>query len=516
MPMASGAAGYDCPTGDNQLVPWADPRATDVQGRESFGRDVVAAGGGACLTTIRLLIVTAVLFLVLYPIVWGVSGLAFYEVVSKVIPPRLRAPFFSWRMALGGLFALGASAFIERVLAPESSLGFPRNYALIFAAAAIVTLLGLQTFHMLREPESEAHPPERHGLRASLAEVRGALREDRLFARFVWARVAILLAAGTAPLIIIYGQSSFGLPLSAAPLFLMADTLVGLVTVAVSGWLSLRLGNRWLALVSTGLGLAGFGLLAAAGAILPGSTLVLPYFLVIFILLAVMNGTGNITLLGADSEHSPGGQRPLYVGRSITIFGVASYLNLVQGVIWRWRGRRALWLGGPADRCGLWNLGLFIPTIGGRPGMAGRDEVLAPWVWRAWSRCGPIVCGGIGLALLLAEVWPIRPCPAGAVERQAPAGECLDVVSLSLPAPQAGRTLDVGCYRAFTRVGCCAHGGAGIPGLGSAAAGLLSPRRADGRLSPRSGRSQSPAAGPSRGRRIRRSLAVVVKPRAGR
>lgn len=310
------------------------------------------------------LIVTAVLFLVLYPIVWGVSGLAFYEVVSKVIPPRLRAPFFSWRMALGGLFALGASAFIERVLAPESPLGFPRNYALIFAAAAIVTLLGLQTFHMLREPESEAHPPERHGLRASLAEVRAALREDRLFARFVWARVALLLAAGTAPLIIVYGQSSFGLPLNAAPLFLMADTLVGLVTVAASGWLSLRLGNRWLALISAGLGLAVFGLLAAAGTILPGSTLALPYFLVIFILLAVMNGTGNISFSALNLNIPPVEQRPLYVGLSNTIFGMASYLSLVQGVIVALAGYGALFgLAALLTGVGLWlTFGLYDPT----------------------------------------------------------------------------------------------------------------------------------------------------------
>ncbi len=310
------------------------------------------------------LIVTTVAFLILYPIVWGVSGLAFYEVVSKVIPPRLRAPFFSWRMALGGLFALGASGFVERVLAPESSLDFPRNYALIFAAAAIVTLLGLQTFHMLREPVSEAHRPERHGLRAGLAEVRAALREDRLFARFVWARVATLLAAGTAPLIIVYAQTGFGLPLSAAPLFLMADTLVGLVTVAASGWLSLRLGNRWLALISAGLGIAVFGLLVAAGIILPGTTLVLPYFLLVFILLSVMNGTGNVSFSALNLNIPPVEQRPLYVGLSNTIFGVATYLNLAQGVIVTLAGYGALFgLAVILSGVGLWLvLGLYDPT----------------------------------------------------------------------------------------------------------------------------------------------------------
>jgi hypothetical protein len=78
--------------------------------------------------------------------------------------------------------------------------------------------------------------------------------------------------------------------------------------------------------------------------------------------------------------------------------------------------------------------------------VAGRDEALAPWVWRAVVALpAAIVCGGIGLALLLAAglADPALPGPV-LWARPAPAGECLDVVSLSLPAPQAGWTLEVG------------------------------------------------------------------------
>lgn len=78
--------------------------------------------------------------------------------------------------------------------------------------------------------------------------------------------------------------------------------------------------------------------------------------------------------------------------------------------------------------------------------MAGRDEALSPWVWRIVVGLPvAILCGGIGLALLLAAglADPALPGPV-LWERQAPAGECLDAASLSLPAPQVGRTLEAG------------------------------------------------------------------------
>ena len=312
----------------------------------------------------QALLVAVMLFLVVFPLTWGLSGLAFYEIVSKAIPPRLRAPFFSWRQSLGGLLALGGSWFVQRVLAEESPLGFPGNFTLIFGAAAAISIVGVLAFHTIREPETEVHPPLRTGLRASWAEARQILREDALFRRFVLARLSLLLAAGTAPLIIIYAGEHFGLPLNTAPIFLMVDALTGLIAVAVSGWLSLRLGNRWLVRSAALLGLGVFALLAAAESLPLGVSGALPFFLMIYLLLAVFNGAASISFGALNLNVPPPDKRPLYVGLSSMIFGVGAYLNLVQGVIVAALGYRALFVLALAlVGVAVWQLGgLYDPT----------------------------------------------------------------------------------------------------------------------------------------------------------
>jgi hypothetical protein len=54
------------------------------------------------------LVVCLFFFLVSYPLVSGVGGLAFMEIVGRVIPPRLRGLYFSWRLGAGGVVARGA------------------------------------------------------------------------------------------------------------------------------------------------------------------------------------------------------------------------------------------------------------------------------------------------------------------------------------------------------------------------------------------------------------------------
>ncbi|GAB4575992.1 MAG: hypothetical protein Kow0077_30260 [Anaerolineae bacterium] len=278
------------------------------------------------------LVAGLVIFLIGYPLTWGVAGLVFFEVVSKVIPPRLRGPIFSWRLIGSGLLALVGSWLVNRLLEAESVLGFPGNFALIFAIAACVTTVGLLSFHAVREPES-ASIPIQAGLRGGWREIRAVWQTDRLFRHYVLARVALQLAAGTSPFIIVFAQERFGLPLATAGRFLVVDTVVGLLAVAVSGWISARLGNRLLVMLAAVTGLGTFALVTwAAFAGLPEDA-VFGYFLVIFTLLAASNAASNVGFVALNLNIPPEQKRPLYIGLSNTIFGVASYASIGQGAL---------------------------------------------------------------------------------------------------------------------------------------------------------------------------------------
>ncbi len=310
------------------------------------------------------LIAVVILFLIGYPLVWGVSGLAFFEVVGKTIPPRLRGPMFSMRMTFGGVLAIGGGWFVNRVLAEDFPVAFPQNFGLLFAAAAGATAIGLLPFHFMREPAGEPVPPSGEGMRGRWREIRAVWRSDSLFRHFVMARGALLMAISTSPLIIVFAQQQHDLPLNAAAVYLVADTIVGLIAVAASGWLSARLGNRWLAILATGLGLAAFGMVLLAGLVgLFGGAYL--YFLVVFVLLAIYNSASAISFVALNLNIPPPDQRPLYIGLANTIFGTLSYLSIAQGILvaaFGYAGLFALATGLMAF--GLWQIAGFLHDPG--------------------------------------------------------------------------------------------------------------------------------------------------------
>ncbi len=280
-----------------------------------------------------VLITVFLLFLLVYPLVWGAAALVFFDLLGKLIPPRARGPVLSWRMSLGGVLALGASWFVNRVLDDGFVFGFPHNFLLIFAATAIVTIIGVLPFHSVREPEEEPRQTESAGLRGQWSDIRRIWRSDALYRRFIVARAARLLAAGTAPLIIVYAGARFHVPLGAAAIFLAADTITNLVVVTASGWLSVRMGNRWLAVLSSVLGVAVFLMIALAGPLGLAEQTAMPYFLVVFVLFAAYNGSTNVSLGALNINLAPPEERPLYVGLGAAIAGLAFYASAGQGAV---------------------------------------------------------------------------------------------------------------------------------------------------------------------------------------
>jgi hypothetical protein len=281
----------------------------------------------------HVLISVMLLFLVGYPLVSGMGALPFFEVVGKTIPPRLRGPVFSWRLALGGLMGLGGGWFVNRVLSDAFPLTFPRNFAVLFGVAAVASLLGFISFFLMREPAGEPHPPQGGGLRGRWQEIRTILREDRLYRHYVIARMTLLLAVSTSPLFIIYANRRFDLPLSSAAAYLVADTITGLLVVVASGWFSIRFGNRRLLIAAVLLSAVMFAMLLFSFFIPLTPDAAFGYFMVVFVLLAAYTGSSGIGFVALNMNIPPEDQRPLYIGLANTLFGTVSYISIGQGVL---------------------------------------------------------------------------------------------------------------------------------------------------------------------------------------
>jgi MFS family permease len=302
------------------------------------------------------------LLLIIYSMGAGLTGIPFMDVVAKVIPPRRRGTFFAQRAFWGGILALGGSAFVGLVLAEPDGLRFPLNVALLFALAAITLALAAGTWSLVKEPPSEIDPTRVHWAEQFRRGAR-LLADDVPYRTFVLARLALLLAQSAGPFYIIYAKTTLSISPQMIGVYLAARTTASIVTNLFWGRISDRRGNRLLLQVANAIGLS-MPLLALlmgmVGQRLPHLTTGLAWaYSAIFVASGAYVGASNIGRPGYLLDLAPPAQRPLYLGFTNTVFGVAIFTSSIGGLIVEWAGFTTLLV---VSAC-LWCLALLLSFL---------------------------------------------------------------------------------------------------------------------------------------------------------
>ncbi len=294
-----------------------------------------------CLISLAVMTVTVqdigwklVLFFVLLmanQLAAGFSGLSFMNVVAKVVPSGERGLFFAWRLMLGGILAIGVSVWVKHLLGPASTVAFPANFALMFLVAAVLGAAGMGAFAAVREPASE-HVAPRASLRTQLARAAGFLRTDANFRRFLGLRLALVAASMGTPFFAVYAMRELGVSPSSVGTFLAANVAASLVAYVVWGQVSARTGNRIVMRWGTTLGIVALGMVLLAR---PLSSMISPFvfFTLLFVLVGVRDASINVASGPLLLDVAPAAWRPLYVGFSNTVVGVAVLLTTASGLI---------------------------------------------------------------------------------------------------------------------------------------------------------------------------------------
>lgn len=280
----------------------------------------------------------------------GLAGLAFFDVVAKTIPARRRGSFFAWRLLLGGLLGIVSGWIVSRLL-EAPGFTFPRSYALLFLLYCAAAVPAMAAFIAIREPPGvTVH--ERMTLGQQLRRAGGLLRRDPVFRRYMLTRLALALAGIAVPFYAVYAQQVLRAPEGMVGIYLMTRIGAQLLFNLPWGRLSDRHGNRLTMLLSTlGSGLTPLIALAlvAATALLRLEGNWLPYLAIPVFLL---DGAVRPSLVLVDSnfllELAPEAERPLYLGLSNTLIGVAVLLSGMGGLV--------------VDLCGF--AGLFLLAAG--------------------------------------------------------------------------------------------------------------------------------------------------------
>ncbi len=283
-----------------------------------------------------VLLVVFFTLLTVYSLSAGLAGICFVDIVAKAIPATRRGAFFGWRLFLGGLLAFGGSLLVTYILDEGRGLAFPDNYAVLFLFAFFILCVAMGCFILTVEPLEPVNE-ERITLGRQFRRALDLPRRDSNYRRFLTMRLLLMGAEIATPFYIVYAKRALSVPVSMVGVYLMGTTLASFASNLLWGRISDRQGNKLLLILSSALGLLmpltalSIGPLAdlwpGLGEFAPG------LFALVFVLSGgYKSGTmiGNLNFL---LEITPPDDRPIYIGFTNTILGIALLASSVGGLI---------------------------------------------------------------------------------------------------------------------------------------------------------------------------------------
>jgi MFS family permease len=267
-------------------------------------------------------------FLAMYAAFWfseGGAGVPWTDLVAKTIPERLRGRLFGFTQFGGGILGLLAGLLISRILA-HGGPAYPTNYAILMAVGAFFFAISYAALYGVREPEgvSEEHDG---GFVEYLRRVREMLSRDTQLKRLVAIQILAGFMGVSLPFYILYARQVFAINGAMVGVFLTVQVAGSMVSSALAGYLSDRLGPKAAIITSiTG------GLLAPVLALLIVGGPVWLYGLVFFAVGAV-TGSSWIGVTNYLLELAAPQQRRSYIGLLNTANAPTLVLPVIGGLV---------------------------------------------------------------------------------------------------------------------------------------------------------------------------------------
>ncbi|MFH0911699.1 MAG: MFS transporter [Planctomycetota bacterium] len=267
-----------------------------------------------------------VLFLSLFAIgisyyVGGMAFPAWFEIVAKAIPVRLRGRIFSIRQTGGMLLGVFGALAVTRILASTS---FPHNFAALFLIGSAFLMGSLFLISRIDEPDTLSVAPPGN-LAATLRRVPAILYGNRNFAHFLAARGFFILAFASSPFLAIHARSRFDLPESYVGIFTMIGYVTSLLVTPLLGWLADRFGHKLNFLIA-----GSCATVVAATALWSGR---LAVYLSVFAFMMIANSARMVSQQTMTIEFCRPEERPVYIAMSGLLVLPAAFLSLGMGYV---------------------------------------------------------------------------------------------------------------------------------------------------------------------------------------
>jgi MFS family permease len=249
----------------------------------------------------------------------GLSMVAWFDILSRTIPPERRGRFYSTPQILGGLLAMVAGFGVKQILGPQGPT-FPHNYGLLFLLCVAFLFLSLVFLGSLKEPSQQVQT-DREPWRVYMPRVITLLRRDKQFRLLNVVRLLAALGGLALPFYVIYATDVLQLSDESIGLFVSAQVLGGIAASLAMGYLNERSGSKVVTQVTVALGLSTPLLALLICYCSPQGGMVTYIYAMVFFLIGAnyagyMQGFMNLVL-----DMSPPDQRPTYIGLYNTLGG---------------------------------------------------------------------------------------------------------------------------------------------------------------------------------------------------
>jgi len=296
----------------------------------SFSRAFLFAAGVSLLFLINdsnhyLLLIGFGCLFGLYTITSGMAGIAFMEIVGKMIPTNKRGTLFGFRMFWGGLLAVLAGPVVKYIL---DRWQFPVNFGYIYIITLITIILGLVVFAFTRElppPVLKTQPGFKDNLAKSLLLFKNNVNVRRLiFARYLSSTALLAM-----PFYIILATEHIGISKPLAATYLSFERFGFLGLNVLWGWLSNRISNKLVLKVSTIFSIIAPALALYSYYYYPGYFI---FGLVFFFNGAALSGT-HLGYINYLLEISNDDNRVLSMGLVHSFIAPAIFFSAIGGIL---------------------------------------------------------------------------------------------------------------------------------------------------------------------------------------
>jgi MFS family permease len=264
----------------------------------------------------------------------GLASLAWFDFLSKTIPPHKRGRMTSTGQLLSGVMGFLAGFIVEWMLGDRGP-AYPNNYALLYLIGFVMLAISFFAISLGREPK---------GLSAQtvpkwstyIQQLIGVLKRDRAFRRYILTRQIFNFSALATPFYMTYALDKLGLPSQVAGRYTAIGVIGTIFSALLFGWANERHGSHTAMCLSL-----------LANASVPAIALLTPKIFtdpavlawgygLVFLAYNVAMASFMPSWIAYILELAPEAERPIYIGMTNTFNSVGALISMVGGLILQW------------------------------------------------------------------------------------------------------------------------------------------------------------------------------------